>query len=57
MFHVISGDKGKPPTIHQIFKTKKAAEKAAEKRRQFWEDVRIIESDKNAFQLHLDREE
>lgn len=41
MYYVLSGDKGKRPTIIQAFKTEKAAKKAAEKRRKAWGEVTI----------------
>lgn len=41
MYYVLSGDKGKRPTIVQAFKTEKAAKKAAEKRRKAWDEVTI----------------
>ena len=41
MYYVLSGDKGKHPTIIQAFKTEKAAKKAAEKRRRAWDQVTI----------------
>jgi len=41
MYYVLSGDKGKNPTIVQAFKTEKAAKKAAEKRRKAWDEVTI----------------
>lgn len=41
MYYVLSGDKGKHPTIIQAFKTEKAAKKAAEKRSRAWDQVTI----------------
>ena len=41
MYYVLSGDKGKKPTIVQAFKTEKAAKKAAEKRSKAWDEVTI----------------
>lgn len=41
MYYVLSGDKGKHPSIIQAYKTKRSAEKAAEKRRQAWDEVTI----------------
>ena len=54
MFIVISGDKGKTPAIYQTFKTRRAAETAAKKRNEFWDIVKIIETEKTAAQVHLD---
>ena len=54
MYIVISGDKGKTPTIYQTFKTRRSAEIAAKKRKDFWENVKIIETEKTAEKVHLD---
>lgn len=44
---VLSGYKTEDPVIIQTFKTKRAAEKAAIKRRAFWPCVSVIEKNES----------
>lgn len=46
-FIVLSGHKSDSPVIVQTFKTKRAAEKAATKRRAFWPCVTITEKEES----------
>lgn len=47
IFIVLSGCKSDSPVIVQAFKTKRAAEKTATKRRAFWPCVTIVEKEES----------
>lgn len=47
IYIVLSGYKPESPTIIQTFKTKRAAEKAATKRRAFWPCVAVAEKEES----------
>lgn len=57
LYVVLSGYKGKTPTIIQAFSTKEAAEEAATERRNYWPCVQIKETEegKNMIAVALEK--
>lgn len=47
IYRILSGDKENSPAIIQFYKTRKGAEKAAEKQKAFWQYVTIDERTEN----------